>query len=196
MPPCTSCVNAGNPKLRPPIGLRRTESISVELQTQRFQTRFWRWGRRLLTGPHGSTAVVVRKQRGWPHVDTMRLRQTTSWCSRLLSLPAQCCARHMARYACSKSCSWIQSVAAEFTVVVMVFGRGRATNTCVRNFVSYGCVCFHVVTGDCCSLCEVAKCFRSGCVPTDHVDLIPCRNVGEMDVTRIRPACASSRSSA
>ena len=38
---------------------------------------------------------------------------------------------------------------------------------------------FHVETRDCCSPCNVAKSFRSGCVPTDHIDFMFCEYVGE-----------------
>ena len=48
------------------------------------------------------------------------------------------------------------------------------------SFVDYGAVCLPCVeTRDCCSPCEVAKCFRSGCVSTDHIDLMFCEKVGE-----------------
>ena len=45
-----------------------------------------RWGWRLPTWPHGSPGVVVHGQLGWPDVDTLRLSQAASLCSRLLSL--------------------------------------------------------------------------------------------------------------
>ena len=123
MAACTSRTNAANLPVSfveriaqtyvCPSACFGSEFISAGPQTQQFQTRFLRWGRRLLTWPHGSSGVVVQGQLGWPDADTMRLSQAASLCSRLLSLPAHCCAGHIARYGCSQSCSWIQSVMAE-----------------------------------------------------------------------------------
>ena len=80
---------------------------------QRFQTSLWQWGRRLLAWPAGSPGVAVQGQLGWHDADTTRLCRAASLCARLMSLPPDCYAGHIVRYASCQPQSWVHSILVE-----------------------------------------------------------------------------------
>ena len=66
------------------------EFVPKGAQIRRFQARLIKWGRRLLTWPHGSPRVAVQGQLGWHDADTLRLSHAAGLCARLLCLPPHC----------------------------------------------------------------------------------------------------------
>ena len=93
------------------------EFVDPAPQIRRFQTRLLQWGRRLLLWPRGSPGVVVQGQLGWQDASTLRLQQAADLWARLLSLPANCNAAHIVRYAASQPHSWVHLLISELNSV-------------------------------------------------------------------------------
>ena len=66
------------------------EFVPYGPQLARYQTRIYKWGRRILGWPAGSPSVGVQGQLGWHDANTIRLLQAAGLWARLVSLPQGC----------------------------------------------------------------------------------------------------------
>ena len=93
------------------------EFVPKGAQIRRFQARLIKWGRRLLTWPHGSPRVAVQGQLGWHDADTLRLSHAAGLCARLLCLPPHCFAAQLAQFALNQPLSWVREVLGELSLL-------------------------------------------------------------------------------
>ena len=91
------------------------EFLTDGSQLKRFQTRLLQWGKRLLMWPQGAPGIVVQGQLAWHSANTIRLMQAASLWARLLSLPHNCFAAQLARFATAHSRSWLSSFDTELS---------------------------------------------------------------------------------
>ena len=65
--------------------------------------------------PRGAPGIVVQGQLAWHSANTIRLMQAASLWARLLSLPHNCFAAQLARFATAHSQSWLSSLDTELS---------------------------------------------------------------------------------